>query len=113
MKSAYLSGGGLAQADRYLNLLGDSDMNETSIEAYWYGRTSKKFSKQAAQVLDDLNINGPATRVELARRTGFRLSAICGRVNELIGLGLAEEAFKVPDPDTLRNVWAIKIKGGV
>ena len=88
-------------------------MNETSIEAYWYGRTSKKFSKQAAQVLDDLNINGPATRAELARRTGFRLSAICGRVNELLDMKLVEEAFKVPDPDTMRNVWAVKIKGGV
>lgn len=88
-------------------------MNETSLEAYWHGRTNKQFSKQAAQVLDDLNIHGPATRSELARRTGFKLSAICGRVNELITIGLVEEAFKVPDPDTLRNVWSVRVKAGV
>ena len=88
-------------------------MNETSLEAYWHVRTNKQFSKQAAQVLDYLHINGPTTRAELARRTRFRLSSICGRVNELMGLGLVEEAFKVPDPHTLRNVWTVKIKGGV
>ena len=88
-------------------------MNETSLEAYWHGRTNKQFSKQAAQVLDNLNVYGPATRAELARRTGFKLSAICGRVNELITIGVVEEKYKVPDPDTLRNVWAVSVKAGV
>lgn len=88
-------------------------MNETSLKAYWQGRTGKQFSAQALQVLSNLELCGPATRAELARRTGLRLSAICGRVNDLMKAGVVEEFGKVPDPDTLREVWAVKIKGGV
>lgn len=88
-------------------------MNETSLEAYWHGRTNKQFSKQAAQVLDNLHVFGTATRAELARRTGFKLSAICGRVNELITIGVVEEKYRMPDPVTLRKVWAVGVKAGI
>lgn len=88
-------------------------MNETSLEAYWYGRTSKQFSKQAAQVLDSLNVDGPGTRAELSVRLGLRLSAICGRVRELIDLGILREFDKVMDPDTKKRVWKVRICEGV
>lgn len=85
-------------------------VNETSLAAYWSERTSGRISTQQAQVLDNLNIDGPATRTELARRTSLRVSCICARVHELIQLGIVEEHCKVPDPDTLKTVWAVRIK---
>jgi len=88
-------------------------MNETSLQAYWSEKLSHRFEVREAQVMDNLNIDGPATRKELARRTGLSLSSICGRVYSLIKEGFVEEYAKVPDPDTLKNVWAVRIKKGV
>lgn len=85
-------------------------MNETSLIAYWKGRTSRLFSAQQVKVLSNLELLGPATRAEIARRTGLRVSAVCGRVNELIKAGIVEEFTRVPDPDTLRPVWALRVK---
>lgn len=88
-----------------------SNVNKTSLAAYWSERTGGRIESRQAQVLDNLNIDGPATRAELARRTGLRLSCICGRVNELLSKKLVEEYAKVPDPDTLKNVWALRLTG--
>lgn len=88
-------------------------MNETSLAAYWHGRTNRRFSTQAAQVLDNLNVDGPGTRAELAERTGLRLSAICGRVNELLARDLIEEFDKVTDPTSQKRVWKLRIREGV
>ena len=87
--------------------------NETSLAAYWHGRTNRQFSTQAAQVLDNMNVAGPATRAELAERTGLRLSAICGRVNELLARDLIEEFDKVTDPTSQKRVWKLRIREGV
>lgn len=86
-------------------------ISDTSYEAYWKERLGGRIESRQAQVLDDLRLNGPATRAELARRTGLRLSCICGRVNELIQRGYVKEHMKVPDPDTLKNVWSVCLTG--
>jgi hypothetical protein len=85
-------------------------MNETSLQAYWSERLAFRLTAKQAQILDDLHINGPATRAQLEKRTQLKLCCVCGRVNELIKLGAIEEFKKVQDEITLKNVWNIRIK---
>lgn len=88
-------------------------VNETSLQAYWHGRTMRHFSTQAAEILDDLYVYGPASRAKIAERLGFRMSAVCGRVNELLARDLIEEFDKVTDPTSGKRVWVLRIREGV
>lgn len=83
-------------------------MNETSLEAYWTERLAFRLGRQAAQVLDDLYVHGPATRAELSQRTGLKIQCICGRVNELVQAGVVEEFEKVQDTETNKQVWNLR-----
>ena len=85
-------------------------MNETSLQAYWSERLAFRLSAKQAQVLDDLCINGPATRAQLEKRTGLKLCCVCGRVNELITLGSVEEFEQVLDDTSHKKVWNLRIK---
>ena len=85
-------------------------MNETSIQAYWSERLSFRLTAKQAQVLDDLYINGPATRAQLEQRTKLKLCCVCGRVNELLKAGVIEEFEKVQDGTTHKNVWNLRVK---
>ena len=73
-----------------------SGRRDTSIEAFHAHKNSGKLSRQQQLIMDWAAITSPWifdariggwTRSEIAQRTGFRLSAICGRCNELIKLG--------------------------
>lgn len=86
-------------------------MNTTSLQAYWSERLSARLSAKQASILDDLYINGPATRAQLEKRTGIKLCCVCGRVNELLDLKVVEEAAKIRDETTGKQVWLIRIKG--
>ena len=86
-------------------------MNETSLQAYWSERLAFRLTAKQAQVLDDLYINGPATRAQLEQRTKLKLCCVCGRVNELITMGAIEEFEKVKDDTTHKNVWNLRVKG--
>ena len=85
-------------------------MNETSLQAYWSERLAFRLSARQAEVLDDLCINGPATRAQLEKRTKLKLCCVCGRVNELITIGAIEEFEKVVDDATNKKVWNIRVK---
>jgi DNA-binding IclR family transcriptional regulator len=57
-----------------------------------------------------LHLNlGEYTRSELAKRTGIRLSSICGRVSELIALGYLEEAGRRRCTETGRSAHPVRI----
>jgi len=84
---------------------------DTSIQAYWEEKLSFRLGKQAAAVLDNLHIYGPGTRAELAARCDLKINVICGRVNELIAAGAAEEEGTKRDPTSGKNVKIVQIKG--
>ena len=66
----------------------------TSAIAYREHRDSGKIGFQHRQVLANMQLEPGRTysRRELAERTRMELSSICGRVNELIAIGMLEEA---------------------
>ncbi len=86
-------------------------MNETSLQAYWSERLAFRLTAKQAQVMDDLYINGPATRAQLEKRTKLKLCCVCGRVNELLKAGAIEEFEKVEDEATHKKVWNLRVKG--
>lgn len=85
-------------------------MNETSLQAYWSERLAFRLTAKQTQVLDDLYINGPATRAQLEQRTKLKLCCVCGRVNELLKAGAIEEFEKVQDSTTNKKVWNLRVK---
>ena len=65
---------------------------DTSKDALAEHRSSGKLGAQQQQVFAALTRSGQAfTRAELAQRTGIRLSAICGRISELLALQVITE----------------------
>lgn len=61
-------------------------VRDTSVEAFH--DTKPQHPRQQTRILDILARRGqPMTRGELAAMSGIALSAVCGRVNELVGSG--------------------------
>lgn len=64
---------------------------DTSIDAYHEHRDSGRLGKQAQAILDKMRPGWGYSRRELVETTGIELSSICGRVNELLKLGILQE----------------------
>lgn len=65
---------------------------DTSRDGLAEHRATGKLGAQQQQVFAVLTRTGQAfTRAELAQRTGIRLSAICGRISELLALQVIKE----------------------
>ena len=88
-------------------------MNETSLQAYWSERLAFRLTAKQAQVLDDLCINGPATRAQLEKRTKLKLCCVCGRVNELLKAGYVVDDMITRDEDTGKQVHVIRLSSEV
>ena len=67
---------------------------QTSINAYKEHRAAGKVGQQAQSILDSMDSGFGYSRRELAKKTGLELSSVCGRVNELLSLGLLVEGEK-------------------
>lgn len=67
---------------------------QTSINAYREHRASGKVGAQAKAILDFMNLGESYSRRELHVLTGLELSSICGRVNELLEMGMLKEGSK-------------------
>lgn len=67
---------------------------DTSIEAYKEHKDEGLANRQASQILQWLQEGKDYSRREIARGMGLELSSVCGRVNELMSVGLLEEAPK-------------------
>jgi hypothetical protein len=63
---------------------------DTSVTAYREHRDTGKLGRQASFILEQMG-DKTYSRRELARHTGLELSSVCGRVNELLAIGLLEE----------------------
>jgi len=67
---------------------------QTSIKAYKEHRASGLVGKQAQAILDFMTPGVSYSRRELARKMGLDLSSVCGRVNELLEIGMLTEGSK-------------------
>ena len=67
---------------------------QTSIEAYHNHQKEGKVGHQAIQILTMMELCKDYSRRELAAISGIDLSSICGRVNELLQLGMLKEGPK-------------------
>jgi predicted transcriptional regulator len=65
---------------------------DTNLDAFASLLDSGAIGRQQAQILIHLRTTGASlTRNEIAAQTGIRLSAVCGRVRELLDAGKLEE----------------------
>ena len=62
-----------------------------SRSAYKEHRASGRLGNQAQKILNDMIPGAAYSRRELVQLTGLELSSICGRVNELLSIGMLEE----------------------
>lgn len=83
---------------------------DTSIEAYKEHKDTGKLGRQAAAILEKMIPSKDYSRKELSKATGFELSAICGRVNELLAMGLLEELEPRKCNITGKRIHPIKLR---
>ena len=73
--------------------IGTPTGREVSAAAYREARRSGAALSRRMQVLSHLcAAGGPLTRQEISEQSGIAINVVCGRVNELLGLGYAELA---------------------
>lgn len=84
----------------------------TSLEAYRKLKASGKISRQQASVLHAMGAQ-QLTRQELAAKSGLAINAVCGRVHELLELGVLEELDKRTCTVTGERVHELKASAGI
>jgi hypothetical protein len=82
----------------------------TSRKAYNEHKAAGKLSQQQMDILDALEIGFGFSRSELVEVTGIRLSSVCGRVNEMLQLGVLAELEPRRCTVTGRTVRPVVIK---
>jgi hypothetical protein len=82
---------------------------DTSVTAYHEHRDTGKLSRQANTILSQMRSDTDYSRRELARHTGLELSSVCGRVNELLAIGLLEELASRRCSITGKTVHPVKL----
>lgn len=78
----------------------------TSIEAY---RTHAAKPRQIAKVYEFIKRYPRCTRRQIAKGTGYDVSAVAGRVNELLTVEAIEECGRVTCPVTGKTVMALRV----
>jgi hypothetical protein len=63
----------------------------TSVLAYKEHQATGKTGTQCSYIFDCMQFNKDYSRRELAKLTGLELSSVCGRVNEMLELGMLQE----------------------
>lgn len=83
----------------------------TSRLAYDEIRADGTTSKQCGIILDLLRTfpDRPFSRFDIHGVTGMRLASVCGRVNEMIAVGLVVETGTKVDPLTSKTVKTLKL----
>jgi hypothetical protein len=67
---------------------------DTSIEAYKEHKAKGLVGKQAQAILDFMTPGVSYSRREISQKSGLELSSVCGRVNELLAIGMLVEGSK-------------------
>lgn len=70
-------------------------VKDTSRKAYREMQDSGALGRQALDVLAHVALSSWCmTRSEIAEQTGIRMSSVCGRVNDLVAVGMLEPVGK-------------------
>jgi hypothetical protein len=80
----------------------------TSIEAYEDHKSSGKVGFQAKVIFNAMDKDKNYSRRELSNLTGIELSSICGRVNEMLQLGILIEDDKRPCAVTNKKINPVR-----
>jgi len=83
---------------------------DTSIEAYREHKDTGKVGQQATAILNQMSPDRDYSRKELAGLTGFELASVCGRVNEMLALGLLDELPSRKCSITGKNIHPVKLR---
>lgn len=84
-------------------------VRDTSLEAFRELMKSGTYATQKEAVRACVEILGPATRRQLAKRTGYEISAICGAVNNLVENGLLMDWRRVDCDTTGKSVHLVEL----
>lgn len=66
-------------------------ISETSVIAYKEHKAAGKVGSQAMSLFDAMEFHKDYSRRELANLAGLELSSVCGRVNEMLQIGMLKE----------------------
>jgi len=92
-----------------------TNIRSTTLDAYFYINGNGVSLNQKGKILEGILLaKKPLSRTEISERTGIRINAVCGRVNELIRDGyLRETRNKNYCSITHRNVFSVYPTGKV
>lgn len=85
-------------------------VKDTSLAAFFKDKTQRSISTIEARVLDSLYVDGPGTRLDLAKRLDKPINCITAPVLALIKAGIIEEHNRVVQPETGSKAWQLKVK---
>ena len=85
-------------------------VSTTSIDAYREHKETGKLGNQASTILSVMSPDEDYSRKELARITGYELASVCGRVNELLAIGLIDELPSRKCKITGKNIHPVKLR---
>lgn len=83
-------------------------VRETSFQAYRKILADGTNESQIAIVYRALKENGPMSRRQISKITGFEINAVCGRVNALIKRGICIDDETMIDPVTNKEVAVVR-----
>ena len=85
-------------------------VKDTSLAAFFKDKTQRSISTIEARVLGSLYVDGPATRLDLAKRLDKPINCITAPVLALIKAEIIEEHDRVVQPETGNKAWQLKVK---
>jgi hypothetical protein len=85
-------------------------VSDTSIKAYKEHQEEGKVGKQAQFILSNMKYPFDYSRRELSQMFNLELSSVCGRVNELLQIGLLEEMPARQCKITKKTIHPVKLK---
>ena len=84
-------------------------VSDTSRKAYYEHEDEGKIGKQCRLILSKMRKGRDYSRREIAKDFGLELSSVCGRVNELLTMGLLEELESRPCKVTKKTIHPVRL----
>lgn len=85
-------------------------VKDTSLAEFLKDKTQKGITTLEDRVLDSLYVDGPGTRLDLAKRLDKPTNCITATVLALIKAGIIEEYDRVVQPETGNKAWKLQVK---
>jgi len=83
-------------------------VSDTSRQAYYEHEGEGKIGKQCRLILSKMRKGKDYSRREIAKEFELELSSVCGRVNELLAIGLLEELATRPCQVTKKTIHPVR-----